>query len=129
MSRYIIDHYEHLAEATIFACSANSLEVLLRIAAVGLDASNIARRGFVSLECRELETYDSLDSPFADTFPDLPKSSVHSGSRALPTDLALTDLPCCARFALSADKIRATPRLVYEERRAKLVAMDGWSQS
>lgn len=106
----------------------NTIEELLQIATIDLDVSETARKEFVSLECGNLETYDSIDSPFVDKFPELPRSESHRKLEPLAASFTtVADMPCCSRFSLSADKIRATPKSVYKERRAALVAMDRWS--
>lgn len=123
---YIIDHYDDLPDVSIFMhahqyswhqndlLSFNAEEMVQR-----LSSERVQREGYMNLRCHwmpgcpewmrpgtlEKDPYKQEETlmaeAWAEIFPDKP----------IPEILAQ---PCCAQFALSGQRIRATPREKYE---------------
>jgi hypothetical protein len=135
---YIIDYYDQLPDTLVFAHAHRKAwhnNILLNLDTATtvkrLRNERVARQGYVNLRChldpgcpdwihldRAKVDFDDFRKPEETQFSPELFQSMFPGHRPPP----VLSQPCCAQFAVSAERVRDNPRELYEHLRGWLLA-------
>jgi hypothetical protein len=135
---YIIDHYDNLSDITIFAHAHRSawhnnfiLDLDTPNTIKRLRNDRVARQGYMNLRChldpgcpnwihldRAEVDYDMVIKPEEKAFSPELFMDLFPGHRPPP----VLSQPCCAQFAVSSERVRDNPKVLYQHLRNWLLA-------